>query len=448
MVVDPDGNAFVAWTTRAASGATGVMASRYRVDTEQWAVATPLPTLVAEPDDPVLGVDAGGNAMAVWRVLHPSLGGGALFARWDGTSPSPAISAVAPSANALHVSLAPPATSLAEFAPTNYEYSLDGGATWTARSVPSTSSPWAITGLTDGVVYALAIRAVNRAGVGTATATLAARSGVNGAPTGLRVATVEGNTVTLTWVAPAAGLVPTAYLLEGGTAPQQTLASLPTGSPATLTTVTLPSGRFFARVVAMTESLRGGTSNEIPLIVTVPAVPSAPAALLGLVNGSLLSLSWINTYVGGAPEGIQLSYSGALTGTATLPFTESFSFAGVPAGTYTFQLTALNGAGASAPSNPLTLVFPGACSGAPLGPTDFSASASGNRVHLHWSPPGAGPAVTGYVLRVIGAFTGSLPVSSRTLSATVGTGSYTVSVIATNACGQSPETPGQTLVVP
>lgn len=36
---------------------------------------------------------------------------------------------------------------------TNFEYSIDGGTTWVARSPASTASPWEITGLTNGTSY-------------------------------------------------------------------------------------------------------------------------------------------------------------------------------------------------------------------------------------------------------------------------------------------------------
>jgi titin len=48
---------------------------------------------------------------------------------------------------------------------TNYEYKLDDGS-WTAMSPSVTSSPIAITGLTNGTSYAIRLRALNSAGAG------------------------------------------------------------------------------------------------------------------------------------------------------------------------------------------------------------------------------------------------------------------------------------------
>jgi hypothetical protein len=69
-------------------------------------------------------------------------------------------------------------------------------------------------------------------------------------------------------------------------------------------------------------------------------------------------------------------------------------------------------------------------------------------VTVVWDAAASGPAPTGYVLNVSGAYIGSLPLAGRSISAAVGPGSYTLSLFATNACGTSPLTTPQTIVVP
>ena len=51
---------------------------------------------------------------------------------------------------------------------TNYNFSLDGGATWLTRSPASTLSPLVVSGLTNGSTYSVSIRAISTAGDGVA----------------------------------------------------------------------------------------------------------------------------------------------------------------------------------------------------------------------------------------------------------------------------------------
>jgi YVTN family beta-propeller protein len=267
-------------------------------------------------------------------------------------------------------------------------------------------------------------------------------------PSGLHAASISGNVVTLRWAAPAAGPSPTGYVLEGGVLPGDVLASLPTGSAAPEFTFTAPNGAFYVRIRALAGAARSSASNEIRIFVNVPAPPSPPAGLLGLVDNDNLSLAWRNTSAGGAATSLLLDVSGALSASLPLPIGDSFSFVAVPPGTYTFRLRAVNAAGPSSASNPVTLTFPGSCSGVPLAPVDFVASKSGNQISATWNPAASGPAPTGFVLTVTGTFSGAIPTALRSLSGAVGPGSYTLSVRGTNPCGSGPSTPPQTVNIP
>jgi hypothetical protein len=183
-------------------------------------------------------------------------------------------------------------------------------------------------------------------------------------------------------------------------------------------------------------------------VVNVPLAPSAPSNLLGLVNGSSLTLAWRNTFGGGAPSAHILDVSGAINISLPLGPGNSFSFSGVPAGTYTLSLRARNAGGASASSNPITLTFPGPCSGAPGTPENFLAYKVGNVVFVVWDPAATGPAPTGFVLNVTGSFVGPIPTTGRALSSPVAPGTYNVSVVATNLCGSSAPTAVQSVTVP
>jgi xylan 1,4-beta-xylosidase len=270
-----------------------------------------------------------------------------------------------------------------------------------------------------------------------------------GAPQNLQAISITGNTVTLGWT-PGVGLMPaTNHVLEGGVSPGQVLESIPTDSALRTFTFAAPDGAFYVRLKAVSGASVSASSNEIRIYVNVPAAPSPPVNLLGMVNGSQLALSWTNTAEGGIPSAIRLTVTGAHQAAFDLPAAaEYFSYAGVPAGSYAFTVAALNATGASAPSNAVTLGFPGVCAGAPLPPTSFQATKSGSVITATWDPPASGPAMTGYTLTVTGSFAGSFQTTARTLSGSVGPGSYTLSVAASNPCGQSAGTTAATVTIP
>jgi uncharacterized delta-60 repeat protein len=82
---------------------------------------------------------------------------------------APAISLVTPGNALLTVVFSPPGDN-GGGAISNYEYSVDGGVSWSARTPASTASPLVITGLSNGTTYQVALRAVNAAGAGAASA--------------------------------------------------------------------------------------------------------------------------------------------------------------------------------------------------------------------------------------------------------------------------------------
>jgi hypothetical protein len=293
-------------------------------------------------------------------------------------------------------------------------------------------------------------RAANASGPGNTATVSITVSGPPTAqpPTGLIASSIVGNVITFRWDAPLGGLLPTDYVVEGGLIPGQVLASLRTDSAFPIYTITAPSGAFYVRVHTISGASRSEASNEIRVFINVPSPPSAPANLVGVVNGSSLSLAWRNTFAGGAPTSVMLDVTGAIVGSLPLGPTDTATFPTVPAGTYTIRLRATNAAGASAASNPVTLTFPSPCSGAPLPPANFLAYKIGNTAYVIWDPPLTGRAPTSYVLNVGGPITAVIPTTARSLHGVVPPGTYNLSVAATNACGTSASTPVQVLTMP
>ena len=266
-------------------------------------------------------------------------------------------------------------------------------------------------------------------------------------PTELYASEIRGNRVTLRFTAPAFGFTPTAFIIEGGPTPGSVAGTI-VPPPTPIFTFDAPTGVFFLRVRTQSGSLVSGPSNEIQVFVNVPALPSAPDKFLALVNGNILSLAWRNTFAGGEPTSVVLDVTGSAVASLPLGMTDNATFTGVPAGTYNLSVRATNASGSSFPSTVVTVTVPSACTGAPLTPTNFLAYKVGSTIFIVWEPAASGAAPTGYVLNVSGSFVGSFPTPARNMSGTVGAGSYTFTVQATNACGASAATAAQTVTIP
>lgn len=439
IAIDPLGNAVVIW--RSWSGSRYVLqSSRFVRATATWGAATTFSNPTQSAYQAEIVADPRGNVAAVWdgwdgehEVIRTT--------RWEATPNAPGIVAVTPTAGGTIVTFTAPLTTDAVYAATSYEYSISTRP-WVLAGA---TSPIGITGLEVGA-YQLALRAMNPAGAGAIASTPFV---VNPSPpSGVVATSVSGNTVALSWLAPADAPPGSTYVVEGGVVPGQTLASIATASSATSYTFTAPTGAFFVRVRAAYFQLRSSPSNEILIVVNVPAPPSAPTHLLGLVSGASLALSWTNTYGGGAPTGLQLHVSGAIDAALPLGFAETFAAPVVPPGTYTIRMAATNASGVSALSNPVTLTVPGACSGVPGVPTRVVATSTGRAIRVVWSPPDTGAAVSAYWLIVGGSFVGAFPTTARTLAGTVGPGTYSFVVVAVNACGAGAQSLQEIVAVP
>lgn len=141
-----------------------------------------------------------GQAYNIRILAVNSVGDGAATSNVSATprtTPSaPTISSVTAGNQQLSVAFSAPSSNGGD-AITNYEFSTNGGSSFTARNPASTASPIVITGLTNGQAYNVQIRAVNGAGSGTATGNsagtpVAAPSVITSAATN-----VAGNSVTL-----------------------------------------------------------------------------------------------------------------------------------------------------------------------------------------------------------------------------------------------------------
>ncbi|MCC7177525.1 MAG: hypothetical protein IT177_03960 [Acidobacteria bacterium] len=178
-------------------------------------------------------------------------------------------------------------------------------------------------------------------------------------PQDFSVVRVEGQAVTLEWAHAVPEAPPDAYVVEGGFAPGETWATATLGGTATSATFVLANGVYFARLRAVHDGVPTAASEEIEVVVGTLRRPSAPEAVAALAIGSDVTVTWRNTYQGGAPQDVLLEVTGALRDAIAVPASGEVRFSGVPSGAYGVTLRARNTAGASEASPPVTVVVDG-----------------------------------------------------------------------------------------
>lgn len=272
-------------------------------------------------------------------------------------------------------------------------------------------------------------------------------------PTNFRVDDIDrsagANRVTVRFDPPTQGPTPSQYVVKGGILPGQTLGSLLTDSSFPILEFDAPFGEFWLSAAGVIGNDVTGDSNVVPLNTTTSRVPSAPENLTIAVDGSTLHLAWNNTYTGGLLTTNILNVTGAANLSVPLGVTESFSFTGVPSGTYNFTIGAASAIGSSPTSNGVSGTFPGTCTGPPQMPENVLLFANGRNLGVIWDHPKNGPAPDGYKLDVESAvFTGRLTVQAqyKLVRGNVPAGTYGVRVVSTG-CGQETAAPKQTVVI-
>jgi hypothetical protein len=159
-------------------------------------------------------------------------------------------------------------------APSTYVLAAGSSAGWSnLGSFPtgSTQTTFAASNVPNGVYHAR-VSAQNSAGASAASnevsfAVPQACAGIAAAPSGLQ-STVSGLLVTLSWAAPTTGTMPTAYVIEAGTAPGlANIAVVNTASTATTFAATAVPGTYFVRVRGSSGCGSGPASAEVGIVV-------------------------------------------------------------------------------------------------------------------------------------------------------------------------------------
>jgi HD-GYP domain-containing protein (c-di-GMP phosphodiesterase class II)/predicted phage tail protein len=337
-----------------------------------------------------------------------------------------------------------------------------GGVAQTPTEFPSVATTESVGGLANGSAYTFTVVAINSAGDSPASSPSAAvtPATIPAAPTG--VSGLSGDTqVTLSWTAPSSdgGSPVTGYQVIpsiGG------VAQTPTNFPSAATTESvggLTNGTSYTFTVVAINSAGDSPASSPSAAVTPATTPSAPTGVTGVPGDSQVTLSWTAPALdGGSPVTgyIVVPYLGVaseppttFSSTAT---TETIG--GLTNGsTYTFVVTAINGAGDSPASVASSGITPATVPTAPSGVTGLSGNGD---VALSWSAPSdnGGATITGYLVTpsIAGVaqsptFFGSPSTAETVGSLTNGT-AYTFTVVGINSAGDSPASSPSAAITP
>lgn len=173
-------------------------------------------------------------------------------------------------------------------------------------------------------------------------------------PTGLAV-TWNGTVATFTWAPPTSSdprVLPTAYVLEAGSASGlSNMARVNTGAARSFT-VDVPPGTFYVRVRGINAVGVSQPSNEV--VVTGRGAPERPGTLRASGSGNSVTLRWSAPSSGTAPAGyiVEVGSAAGLSniGRFNVGATTTLSTT-VPPGTYYVRVRAYNARGTSSPTN-------------------------------------------------------------------------------------------------
>ena len=290
----------------------------------------------------------------------------------------------------------------------NYEYSIDNGTTWTSMLPAQTTSPYTISGLTNGTVYQIKIRAVNAAGSGTASSTaLGSPSTSASAPTISSLVGANGQ-ITVNFVAPSSNggfnITNYQYSLDNGNT-WTSASPLSATSPLIITGLT--NGLTYSvRLRAVTSVGFGQASTASSILISIAA--TAPTITQGVPGNQQIQISWIEPSSNGGSQITNYQYStdNGVNWTTFSPAqsTSPYTIKNLVNGTqYQIKLRAVNSAGPGDAS----VAFAATPYTIPNSPIITSTTSSDGQIVVAFAPPAVtgGSSISDYLVSVDNGFT-------------------------------------------
>jgi uncharacterized protein (TIGR02145 family) len=321
----------------------------------------------------------------------------------------------------------------------------DGGSAITSYTVTSTpssftasgsSSPIVVTGLTNGTAYTFTVKATNAAGssVASSASTAVTPKTVPGAPTS-PVATAGNAQVTVTYTAPVST---GGSAITGYTATSSPGGITSTGTGLSRTVTGLTNGTAYTFTVVATNAAGNSVASTASTAVTPKTVPGAPTSPVATVGNAQASVAFTAPASDGGSDITSYTVTsspGSITATGS---SSPIVVTGLTNGTsYTFTVVATNAAGNSGPSSisdpVIYIVVPGS-------PTSPVATASNAQASVAFTAPtnnGGTPIISYTVTSNPGSFTATGASSPIVVTGLTNGTSYTFTVVATNAVGDS-----------
>lgn len=423
------------WT--AVTGATGYTLKPFKAD------GTALTEVTAIGSNTV-DYTATAKTEYYFKIVATNTGGSSLASPSSSNITTLADKVAAPStgmtatakANTIHVIVSWDAVTGAD----SYKVYREPGAGGTRTDLGTQVSGFTDTTTSENTAYKYFVSSVTTGGesvVSSAIGPVTTNYAAPGAPTGFTKSGISSSGFTVSWTAPATGVV-SQYYVEV-TYPDSSKLGRFVDSPSTTTTFNVFSGNL-TYSVSIDARNNGGKSTALTgTVLTAPNTPSTPT---GTVSGSNMSVSW--TVVSGLTYNIYRNGTAAGNQIATGKTSSPYSDTGVSAGSsYVYYVEAVNTSGVAMSAGSTSTTMPTVPGAPTIGTATYksiSIPTAKVTATVNWTAPSSngGSAITGYKITSSNGETATAGAGATSADILIATATEcTFTVKATNAIGDS-----------